>query len=139
MALTLVGTAVGWHYNGLLHRALVSETAERAEAERQRTLAREGELAARRYQYAADIALARGSWDQGSLARTVTLLERHRPEPGAEDLRGFEWHYLRRLAQGGRITLPCSSVGALSAVAFAPDCSTLTSVLTQEVVPAPLP
>jgi len=136
MALTLVGTAVAWRYNGLLRRALVSETAQRAEAERQRTLAKDRELAARRYQYAADIALARGSWDQGGLARTVALLDRHRPEPGAEDLRGFEWHYLRRLAQGGRITLRGSSVGALSAIAFAPDSTTLTSVLTQEGVPA---
>ena len=64
MALTLVGTAVALRDNGLLRRSLVSETAQRGEAERQRARAEEHQLAARRYQYSADIALAWVSWDQ---------------------------------------------------------------------------
>jgi serine/threonine protein kinase/WD40 repeat protein len=54
----------------------------------------------RRTLYAAQLNLAQAAWDSGNSARTLELLETTRPEPGAVDFRGFEWHYYRRLAHG---------------------------------------
>jgi WD40 repeat protein len=49
--------------------------------------------------YAADIRAARQDWEAGNLGAALDLLEAHRPSPGEEDLRGFEWRYLWRLCQ----------------------------------------
>jgi WD40 repeat protein len=45
--------------------------------------------------YATDMRLAWEAWNNGDLARTRELLERHQPRDGEADRRGFEWHYLR--------------------------------------------
>jgi WD40 repeat protein len=39
---------------------------------------------------------AQDVWEQGRFIEAERLLEQLRPRPGQEDLRGFEWHYLRR-------------------------------------------
>jgi serine/threonine protein kinase/WD40 repeat protein len=67
--------------------AQASEAALRQQAERQ-------ELVARRRAYAADMTLAQQALAENNLGRVRTLLERQRPEPGEEDLRGWEWRYL---------------------------------------------
>ena len=71
---------------------------------------RRDELAAvndnlRRANYVADMNLARVAWDENNLGRAHELLEKHRPRPGEADLRGFEWHYLRRLFQSDLLTV----------------------------------
>ncbi len=86
---------------------------------------RRDELAAvndnlRRANYVADMNLARVAWDENNLSRAHELLEKHRPRPGETDLRGFEWHYLRRLFQSDLLTVKAHA-GAVSAVAFTPD------------------
>jgi WD40 repeat protein/serine/threonine protein kinase len=56
--------------------------------------------------YVSDLNRAYKFWDEGHVERVEELLERHRPGGTEEDLRGVEWHYLRRLAtrfQFGRI------------------------------------
>ena len=57
--------------------------------------------------YVSDLNRAYKFWDEGNVQRVEELLERHRPPAKPEtDLRGVEWHYLRRLAtrfQAGRI------------------------------------
>ncbi len=56
--------------------------------------------------YVSDLNRAYKFWDEGNVERVEELLERHRPGETGEDLRGVEWHYLRRLAtrfQAGRI------------------------------------
>jgi eukaryotic-like serine/threonine-protein kinase len=60
---------------------------------------------AQRTVYAADMQLAHAAWQTGNVPRLVGLLKRHRPLPGQSDPRGFEWHYLHRLAHGDRLTL----------------------------------
>src|SRR5262249_38278519 len=75
---------------------------------------------------AADITWARRAWERPQLDLVKELLDRQRPGPGAEDLRGFEWYYLHRLAQAHRGGLPvksspvralaCSSDGTILAV-----------------------
>jgi WD40 repeat protein/serine/threonine protein kinase len=86
---------------------------------------RRDELAAvndtlRRANYVADMNLARVAWDENNLGRTRELLEKHRPRPGEIDLRGFEWHYLRRLSRRDLLNVKAHA-GGVNAVAFTPD------------------
>ena len=75
---------------------VLREIAEQARAneavQRQRAEARE--LAARRQAYVADMNRIPEALKLNYLARANALLERHRPEPGELDLRGWEWRYL---------------------------------------------
>ena len=50
--------------------------------------------------YAADIHLAQQAIKEQDRARALKLLDAHLPEAGARDLRGAEWRYLWRAAQG---------------------------------------
>jgi WD40 repeat protein len=52
----------------------------------------------RRVTYANHMNLASHALETGGLAQTREWLTLYRPEPGEEDLRGFEWYYLRRLS-----------------------------------------
>jgi eukaryotic-like serine/threonine-protein kinase len=65
------------------------------------------------HRYASDLAVAGRAWREGDVGRMQLLLNRHVPQPGEEDLRGFEWYYLRgqeRLAQWhGRAGFACLS------------------------------
>lgn len=45
--------------------------------------------------YAARMSLVTTAWDEGRLPWVASTLNRCRPEPGEEDLRGFEWHLHR--------------------------------------------
>ncbi|MBI4660960.1 MAG: protein kinase [Verrucomicrobia bacterium] len=53
-----------------------------------------GELAARQNLYAADMLLSQQALEANNWGRAVELLEKHRPEPGQKDLRGWEWRHL---------------------------------------------
>jgi WD40 repeat protein len=101
--------------------------AEAREEARKRRHAQERERIARRYLYAAQMLLARQAWAVGDVTRMRELLEFHRPGPGEEDLRGFEWRYLWRLSREAKAsrTLRCPSGG--SYVAFSPDGGTLAA------------
>ena len=58
--------------------------------------------------------------------RVLELLEGQRPKADENDLRGFEWFYLWRLCNGGRLHLKGHTAAILS-VAFSPDGKTLAS------------
>jgi WD40 repeat protein len=101
--------------------------ARKREADEARTQAEQhrDELAAvndtlRRANYVADMNLARVAWDENNVGRTRELLEKHRPRPGETDLRGFEWHHLRRLFQRDLLNVKAHP-GGITAVAFTPD------------------
>ena len=79
--------------------AVVSER----ETEAKRREAEAARQSLRRSLYAADIQLAQTAWADGNLDGVRDLLERQRPRAGEADLRGFEWHYLRRLASTIRV------------------------------------
>ncbi len=90
-------------------RALAAEL----EATSQRDLATDGRReseasreALRRSLYASDIQLAQAAWKSGSILRMRELLDGHKPRGGEDDLRGFEWHYLRRLGSAFRSFQP---------------------------------
>jgi WD40 repeat protein len=82
------------------HEAEVQETAAtnaeaRAVQERNSALAAKENL--RRALYASDLQLAQAAWQANNVLWVQELLERQRPGPGEDDLRGFEWHYWNRL------------------------------------------
>ncbi|HOW73848.1 MAG TPA: protein kinase [Phycisphaerae bacterium] len=56
-------------------------------------VAQQNELTTRRNAYAADMILVQEALAEGDLGQAQSLLERNRPQPGQEDLRGWEWRY----------------------------------------------
>ena len=93
----LVGLLVGiW----LIAHEQAQTKAALDQAQEQRRLAEERELAVRRQLYVADINRAARSWGSLDTRQLLALLDRHTPAPGQEDLRSFEWYYLQRLCQG---------------------------------------
>ncbi|MHC1769466.1 MAG: protein kinase [Verrucomicrobiia bacterium] len=84
------------------------------QAESQRQRAEAGELAARRYLYAAEVHSTQLALEANNLGRALELLDRQRPARGSEipagpaggqdpksvmDLRGWEWRYLWQQSQ----------------------------------------
>jgi len=59
-----------------------------------REQAQTAELIARQRAYASDMNVAKQALDQNNLGRALQLLNRQRPKPGEQDLRGWEWRYL---------------------------------------------
>ena len=98
-----------------------------AEEARQRGIATEQEMLARRRFYAAQMNLANHAWEAGQIPRTLDLLETQRPHSGQEDLRGFEWFYLWRLCNGQLIRTIRAHTAQVESVAFSPDGATLAS------------
>jgi WD40 repeat protein len=94
-----------------------SREKDRAEAETRR---------AHRNLYDAHMRLAQSDWEEARVKRVIELLEQHRPQPGEEDLRGFEWHYLKRLTDTALVTLK-GHRGLVWNVAFSPDGRRLAS------------
>jgi hypothetical protein len=64
-----------------------------------RKQAEAGRLISRRQAYASDMNALQSALGLHNLGRARTLLNRHRPEPGEVDLRGWEWRYLWQLCQ----------------------------------------
>ena len=125
--------AVAWQWQQAERQKDIAQTAERGEAA-QRAIAREEADRAtqeadqsRRLLYASDMSLALHAWEAGTIEHARTALERHRPQVGQEDLRGFEWRYLWGLCQdGSKYTLRGHTAG-VSAAALAPDGQTLAT------------
>jgi WD40 repeat protein len=74
----------------------------------------------RRTLYAAHLNLAQAAWEADNVGRVAGLLEPQRPRPGEPDLRGFEWHYWRRLCHADLRTTEVPGLRGRS-VAFSPD------------------
>ena len=70
----------------------------RQDAENQKTIALDQAAALRRRVYVADMAGANEAWQVGDVDTALAILRGQVPNVGQEDLRGFEWHYLFRLA-----------------------------------------
>src|SRR5262245_23997761 len=99
-------------------------------AERARTIAEQ-------LLYAADMSLAQQALAAGNLSRATALLEAHRPgykseirNPKSEieqDLRGFEWYYLKSLCHGDETYTFRGHAEAVRGVAVSPDGKLLAS------------
>jgi WD40 repeat protein len=79
-------SGVSWQW-----RRAVDHAAREAEA---RTVAEDKTRESRRALYAADMNLVQAALRANNLGRARRLLDAHRPSPGEEDLRGWEWRYL---------------------------------------------
>jgi WD40 repeat protein len=100
---------------------------ERNEALKQERLARENSVRAsqaaeafRQNAYAADIYLASRAIEDGQLGVARRMLERHLPQQGDRDLRGFEWHAFRHQCRGSETRVFRGHHAAVTAVAFDP-------------------
>jgi WD40 repeat protein/serine/threonine protein kinase len=111
-----------WQKNEQTRQAL-------AEAKEDRFRAIQGEAESRRQLYVAHINLAQRAWEMAASDRAIDFLEQDIPQRGEEDLRGFEWYYLRRLCRARtepRRTLR-GHAGAAYDVVFSPDGKLLAS------------
>ena len=91
----------------------------RAGEETQRKQAELATDETRRRAYAAEISAAFQALDENNLERAIDLLDRQRPKPGDEDLRGFEWRHLWQLCQSDvKVTFPDADA---QHPAFSPD------------------
>jgi WD40 repeat protein len=111
-----VGALVLWQEKEQTKAAL-------AQAEKQRARAEEQEVAVRRQLYAAHIAEAQRAWEAADLVVARRLLDHYIPQPGEEDLRGFEWYYLCGLCRGRAETLRTlrGHTGDVYCAQFSPD------------------
>jgi serine/threonine protein kinase/WD40 repeat protein len=103
------------------HEALKGEQQQRLQAQSTQKAADSERQHSRQLLYAADMNLAQQALNQNNLGRVRRLLDRHRPQPGEEDLRGWEWRYLWQLTRNTAIvTLTNRPVRGFS-VSFSPD------------------
>lgn len=120
LALTL-GTGISiW----LAIRATDAEQRERQTAKNEIQLREQAErdkTAARLNEYVANINLAQQSLKDGNLGRAVQLLQRHIPERGERDLRGFEWRYLVEASKDDVHQNLLQQDEPTQALAFSPD------------------
>jgi WD40 repeat protein len=98
------------------------------EAARQRARVEHQEKLVRHYLYAAHMSLAQRAWESDDLGLMRELLEQHRPQRASdEDLRGFEWHYLWRLAHPNSLLTLQGHTAAVLQLAYSPDGKRLVS------------
>ena len=88
--------------------------------------ARNRDLAARRTRYVADVRQAAQFVRNLQTDRAMELLQRHRPGPGEDDLRGFAWYHLLRRCHTERLTL-VGHRGEVYHAEFSPDGRVLAS------------
>jgi WD40 repeat protein len=107
---------------------------QRTEAEKQRGRAETQASLVRRHLYFSRISAAQRAWQEGQIVPMTALLEELRPDqPGQEDLRGFEWHYLWSLRDGSQFTIQADTAHTFG-VAFSPDGKRLVSYGYDEVL-----
>jgi WD40 repeat protein len=111
-----------------------AESAQRQLAEQARQQAEASELVMRQNLYAADMMAAQRALDRNDLGTARLLLNNHRPRPGQEDLRGFEWRYMWKLAQGNKCVVLTNATGPVKSMAVSADGKWLTFAGSEVIV-----
>jgi eukaryotic-like serine/threonine-protein kinase len=102
------------------------------EAEENAKLAQQNLLERDRLYYGSQIALANRALLEKDVGRVLELLDTSLPGKGnTEDLRGFEWHYMRRRCAGKPVTVSAHE-GRVQALAFSPDGTTVATANASE-------
>ena len=121
VTMAAVGFAIQQRRNSERERSERERADASAAAERvARGQADEKTKEARRNLYIAHMNLAQVAWENSQVRRVQELLAHYRPEPGTDDLRGFEWHYWNRLCQSSVLD-PKIDFEAATGVAFSVD------------------
>lgn len=107
-------------------QSAVSETQQKLRAE-------ELTVQARLRLYATQINLAQQIFEEGDVARVLEILNGLRPQPGEEDLRGFEWRYLWHICHSEAVIFT-GHKGAVRTVAFSPDGRTIASAGNDSII-----
>jgi WD40 repeat protein/serine/threonine protein kinase len=89
--------------------------------------ARETARTTRREAYAAEMVLAAQAWEDANLVRLRELVEKQVPQPGEDDLRGFEWYLLKNFSQPKALLKTFRHPDVVWSVAFSPDGKTLAT------------
>lgn len=121
LALVIFGASGLW---GVLSQWQRAEKMVMEEA-RQRDRADETAQHAKRLLYASDMNLAQQALKMNNLGRARRLLDRHRPQPGEEDLRGWEWRYLWQLTRSSALVTLTNRPMRGYSVSFSPNGSLL--------------
>ncbi len=115
--------------NADLREALGHADRSAREARLQGERAGAGELRARQGLYQMHIRAASEALNAGAAGRAFDLLAAEEPRDGQEDVRGFEWHYLRALGYRSYASWPGHG-GAVRKIAASPD-GTAVAALTE--------
>jgi eukaryotic-like serine/threonine-protein kinase len=83
--------------------------------------------------YAARISVTAKALEDGDVLRARQLLNGLRPQPGEEDLRGFEWNYLWKRCHLEDLIFT-GHTGRVLTVAYAPDGKTIASAGDDKVI-----
>jgi hypothetical protein len=113
--------------SGKARKARTDEASQRRLAEANAAKARENEHHSRRLLYAADMNLAQQAVQLNNLGRARRLLDRNRPAPGEEDLRGWEWRYLWQQCRSDALAALAQRSSRGFSVSFSPDGSRLAA------------
>ena len=92
---------------------------------RQNRIEREQARAQRRELYAAQMSEALQYWQNNELRQMNQRLDAWLPRAGEEDLRGFEWHYLRRLINASDLTITLKTSAETGGAELSDDGHTL--------------
>jgi len=98
-----------------------NETELRRRAQAQELAARQQELAARQRSYASDMNLVQQALAVNNLGRAQNLLDRQRPRPGEQDLRGWEWRYLWQFCRSDATFVLCQQPHEIWSLAVSQD------------------
>lgn len=104
------------------------------QAERERRRAEASAEHIRQLNYVSETALGFSQWSEGNLLPVLAALKGQIPQPGAPDLRGFEWRHLWWLAHRDSVrTLPACNQAA-GAMSFSPDGTILAVYYWDEIL-----
>jgi WD40 repeat protein len=137
--LALAGAGVGMFYNSRLQAALDQSLEQKGIAQAQKEIAHQERTEAdkqrglaRRFLYFSRVGLAYRAWQDARITRMQELLDKLQPQDGDEDLRSFEWYYLKRLLGHHSLLTLKGHASAVDCVAFSKDGKRLASASSDQ-------